>query len=60
MEKQSNNLNAIGSNVLFCNIQGLYNHADQTKPSILIDMANLYDVFYICLSETHLSDNVMD
>ena len=33
---------------------------DQTKPSILLDMAKLYDVFCICLTKTHLSENVMD
>ena len=60
MEKQPKELDSIEPNILFCNIQGWYNYADQTKPSILLDLANLYDVFCICLSETHLSDNVMD
>ena len=60
MEKQSDNLESIGSNILFGNIQGLYISKDLNKPSILLDMAKIYDAFCICLCETHLSDNISD
>ena len=60
MEEQPSNVNSIGSNILFCNIQGLYNTSDLTKPNILLDLATSNDVFCICLCESHLSDNVQD
>ena len=60
MEELSNKLDHIGSNILFCNVQGLYNHIDLTKPKILMDMALFNDAFCICLCETHLNDNIID
>ena len=60
LEEQSNEITKIGPNVMFCNIQGLYNQTDLTKPKILLDIASLNDAFCVCLCETHLSDNVLD
>ena len=60
MEKQSDKIESVGTNILFGNIQGLYNFKDLTKPSILLDMAKIYDAFCICLCKTHLIDNVSD
>ena len=34
LEEQSNEITKIGPNVMFCNIQGLYNQTDLTKPNL--------------------------
>ena len=46
------------NNVIFGNIRGLYTLRDQTKPSILMDLARVIDCFLITLVETHLSDDI--
>ena len=60
MEEQHDKEILIGSNLLFGNIQGLYNNTDLTKPRVLLDLAKSNDVFCICIVETHLNDNISD
>ena len=47
-------------NIYICNIQGLYNASDLTKPNILLDLATTNEIFCMCLCEIHLKDNVQD
>ena len=49
-----------GTSVIFGNVRGLYDLTDQTKPSILLDLAKMKNSFMICLVETKLTENVSD
>ena len=46
--------------MIYCNIRGLYNFSDLTKPNILYDLSSVHNVDIMCLTETHLNDKISD
>ena len=48
------------SSIIFSNIRGLFNMSDLTKPSILLDFADIKNANIINLVETHLFEKVVN